>query len=309
MPLSAWNCLHAVALAGHRGAGPTLATSLRISEETRQGRPRERLPRSLTQPQLTSAEPAATIAFLAARAVPGIEDVSGGVYRRTVGLPGGPGVIGLDGIVVADPRDEAAARAAIVRLGGADPAAADARLGGDPHLAPLIAARPGLRMPGTVDGAELAVRAVLGQQVSLAAARTLAGRLVAAAGEPLPEPVGALTHTWPAPEAIAEAAPRLPMPRARKAALAALAAALAGGLALDPDADPTETRAALLELPGVGPWTAEYVAMRALGDPDAWLPTDLGVRHGLARIGAPPTAAASWRPHRTHAVRHLWATA
>ena len=241
--------------------------------------------------------------------MPGVEDVVGGAYRRTVGLPCGPAVIALDAVVAADPRDEVAARAAIARLAGADPAAADAHLGGDPHLGPLIAARPGLRMPGTVDGAELAVRAVLGQQVSIAAARTLAGRLVAAAGEPLPEPVGALTHTWPAPEAIAEVAPRMPMPRARKAALAALATALADGLPLDPDADPAETRAALLELPGIGPWTAEYVAMRALADPDAWLPTDLGVRHGLARIGAPPTAAESWRPHRAHAVRHLWATA
>ena len=119
-------------------------------------------------------------------------------------------------------------------------------------------------MPGTVDGGELAVRAVLGQQISLAAARTLAGRLVAAAGDPLAEPHGALTHLWPRPEAIAEAASSLPMPRARQRTLAALAGALADGLRLDP--------AALLELPGIGPWTASYVAMRALGDPDAWLP-------------------------------------
>lgn len=251
----------------------------------------------------------ATTAFFAARAVAGIEDVGDGTYRRTVALPHRPAVIALDRVITADTRDRAAARAAIERLAGADPAAADAHLAGDQHLGPLIAARPGLRMPGTVDGAELAVRAVLGQQVSLAAARTLAGRLVAAVGEPLPEPVGALTHTWPAPEAIAEAARRMPMPLARKTALEALATALADGLRLDPDADPAGTRAALLELPGIGPWTAGYVAMRALADPDAWLPTDLGVRHGLARIGAPPTAAESWRPHRTHAVRHLWAAA
>jgi AraC family transcriptional regulator of adaptative response / DNA-3-methyladenine glycosylase II len=258
---------------------------------------------------LTFAEPAATTAFLAARAVPGIEDATDGTYCRTVALAHGPAVIALDRVVAADAGDEAAARAAIARLAGADPAAADAELARDPYLGPLIAARPGLRMPGTVDGAELAVRAVLGQQVSLAAARTLAGRLVAAAGEPLPEPVGALTHTWPAPEAIAQAAPRMPMPQARRTALAALANALADGLALDPEADPADTRAELLALPGIGPWTAEYVAMRALADPDAWLPTDLGVRHGLARIGATPTAAESWRPHRTHAVRHLWAAA
>ena len=261
--------------------------------------------------------------FLAARAVPGIEDAAGGGYRRTVRLAHGPAVIelGRDGdahdrpaaapggaVVVADPRDRAAADRAIHRLAGADPAAADAHLAGDGLLGPLVARRPGLRMPGTVDGGELAVRAVLGQQVSLAAARTLAGRLVAAAGEPLAEPHGALTHLWPRPEAIAEAAPRMPMPRTRQRTLAVLAGALAGGLRLEPGADRDEVRAALLELPGIGPWTADYVLMRALGDPDAWLPTDLGVRRGLERLGVGEEAADAWRPHRTHAVRHLWAS-
>ena len=241
--------------------------------------------------------------FLAARAVPGVEDATGGVFRRTVRLPHGPGVLDLSGVVAADERDSAAAEGAVRRLTGSDPAAADAHLARDRYLGPLVAARPGLRMPGTVDGGELAVRAVLGQQVSLAAARTLAGRLVAAAGEPLPEPHGALTHLWPQPEAIAEVASTLPMPRARQRTVAALAGALADGLRLEPGADP----AALLELPGIGPWTAAYVAMRALGDPDAWLPTDLGVRHGLERLGAPPEAAEAWRPYRAHAVRHLWA--
>jgi len=261
--------------------------------------------------------------FLAARAVPGVEDASAGVFRRTVRLEHGPAVIelgrvvvadprdrgGADGVVVADPRDRRAAALAVRRLGGADTAAADAHLSLDPILGPLVTRRPGLRMPGTVDGGELAVRAVLGQQVSLAAARSLAGRLVAAAGEPLAEPHGALTHLWPRPEAIAEAAPRMPMPRARQRTLVALAGALAAGLPVAPDADPAEARAALLELPGIGPWTAEYVAMRALRDPDAWLPTDLGVRRGLARLGAPPEAAEAWRPYRAHAVRHLWASA
>jgi AraC family transcriptional regulator of adaptative response / DNA-3-methyladenine glycosylase II len=161
-------------------------------------------------------------------------------------------------------------------------------------------------MPGTVDGGELAVRAVLGQQVSLAAARTLAGRLVAAAGEPLAEPAGSLTHVWPAPERIVEAASALPMPRARQRAVATLAGALAAGLRLEPGAG-DDARERLLELPGIGPWTVEYIAMRALGDPDAWLPTDVGVRRGLARVGAPAEAAEAWRPYRAHAVRHLWA--
>jgi len=210
-----------------------------------------------------------------------------GVYRRTIA---GGRVIDLG-----DP----AARPIL----GADPAAADAHLGRDPVLGPLVARRPALRVPGTVDGGELAIRAVLGQQVSLAAARTLAARLVAAAGEPLPEPVGTLTHTWPRPEAIVAAAPSLAMPRARQRAVAAVAQALADGLRLEPGAD---VRAQLLALPGIGPWTVEYVAMRALGDPDAWMPTDLGVRHGLARLGVGVEAAESWRPYRAHAVMHLW---
>jgi AraC family transcriptional regulator, regulatory protein of adaptative response / DNA-3-methyladenine glycosylase II len=238
--------------------------------------------------------------FLAARAVPGVEAVEGGVFRRTVRLPHGPGVISLGGVVAADERDRPAAEVAVHRLAGSDPSVADAHLARDRYLGPLVAARPGLRMPGTVDGGELAVRAVLGQQISVAAARTLAGRLVALAGEPLAEPQGALTHLWPRPEAIAEVADRMPMPRSRQRTLAALAAALADGLAFE--------RTALLELPGIGPWTADYILMR-LGDQDAWLPTDLGVRRGLERLGVGEEAAEAWRPYRAHAVRHLWALA
>jgi AraC family transcriptional regulator of adaptative response / DNA-3-methyladenine glycosylase II len=211
-----------------------------------------------------------------------------GVYRRVVG---GPRVIGLD-----DP----AARPIL----GRDPSAADAYLARDPVLGPLVAARPGLRVPGTVDGGELAIRAVLGQQVSLAAARTLAARLVARAGPSLARPEGTLTHAWPAPDAVVAAAPSLPMPEARRRTVAAVAGALAGGLRLEPGAD---ARAELLALPGVGPWTAEYIAMRALADPDAWLPTDLGVRRGLARLGVGAEVADAWRPFRAHAVMHLWA--
>ncbi|HEX5781652.1 MAG TPA: AlkA N-terminal domain-containing protein [Solirubrobacteraceae bacterium] len=243
----------------------------------------------------------ALIEFLALRAVPGVEAAGDGSFRRTVRLAHGPAVVALGAAEErVDRRDRAGAARALERLAGADPAAADAHLAGDPVLGPLIAARPGLRMPGTVDGGELAVRAVLGQQVSLAAARTLAGRLVQLAGEPLDEPAGSLTHLWPRPEAIAEAAPRMPMPRSRQRTLAALATALTDGLVLE--------REALLELPGIGPWTADYVAMR-LGDPDAWLPTDLGVRRGLERLGVGEEAAEAWRPFRAHAVRHLWAVA
>jgi AraC family transcriptional regulator of adaptative response / DNA-3-methyladenine glycosylase II len=213
--------------------------------------------------------------------VPGIEEVSGGVYRRTI----------AGGRVI----DLGAPEAAPIL--GADPAAADAHLGRDPVLGPLVARRPGLRVPGTVDGGELAIRAVIGQQISVAAARTIAGRLVATAGEPLTAPVGTLTHTWPSPQAIVEVAPTLPMPRSRQRTVAVLAAALADGMPLE--------RGPLLALPGIGPWTAEYIALR-LGDPDAWMPTDLGVRHGLARLGVGAEVADSWRPYRAHAVMHLW---
>jgi AraC family transcriptional regulator of adaptative response / DNA-3-methyladenine glycosylase II len=256
------------------------------------------------------------LAFLAARAVPGIEDATPGAYRRTLSLPRGPAVIelGAPGIraVVADACDRAGAEAAARRMLGSEDvaAAADAVLGADPVLAPLVARRPHLRVPGTADGPELAIRAVLGQQVSLAAARTLAGRLVAVAGDRLAGADGALTHLWPAPAAVADAAGSLPLPRARRGAVAAVARALAdGGLRLEPGADAAAVRARLLELPGIGPWTAEYVALRALGDPDAWLPTDLGVRRGLARLGIGPEAADAWRPYRAHAVAHLWAVA
>jgi AraC family transcriptional regulator, regulatory protein of adaptative response / DNA-3-methyladenine glycosylase II len=287
-------------------------------------------------PQLSAAFDHAVHEFLAARAVPGVEDASGGTFRRTVRLEHAPGVIELGRVVAdpgdcavpgravgddprecavpgrvvtADPRDRVGAGRLLRRLVGPDPGAGDAHLARDPFLGPLVAARPGLRMPGTVDGGELAVRAVLGQQVSLAAARTLAARLVRLAGEPLAEPHGTLTHLWPRPEAVGQAAPVMPMPRARRRTLAALAEALSDGLRLEPGVDRAEARAELLALPGIGPWTADYVAMRALHEPDAWLPTDLGVRRGLERLGAPPEAADAWRPHRTHAVRHLWASA
>ncbi|MCW3010851.1 MAG: repair protein and transcriptional regulator, AraC family, partial [Solirubrobacterales bacterium] len=191
----------------------------------------------------------------------------------------------------------------------ADPAVIDPHLAADPLLAPLVARRPGLRKPGHVDPTELVTRAILGQQVSVAGARTLATRLAAAHGTPLPEPDGTLTHLFPDAATIAE----LPdstfaMPRARSAALARTCAALADGtLDLRPGADRDAAREGLLALKGIGPWTAGYVAMRALGDPDAWLPTDVGVRNGLARLGAEPERAERWRPWRSYALMHLWA--
>jgi len=264
---------------------------------------------------------AALLGFLAARAVPGIEEVTGTTYRRTLRLAGGPGVAGLtlDGTVpvrtalaLADPadREEAVERCRRLVDAGADPAVVDAALAADPALAPLVRATPGMRVPGTADGFELAVRAVVGQQVSVAGARTVAGRLVTALGEPLPAPDGGLTHVFPAAAALAAAPDAvLPMPAARRRALRALAAA---DLDLSPAADRDAARRALLALPGIGPWTASYVAMRALGDRDAFLPSDLGVLRGAARAGLPATpaeleaASAAWSPWRAYAVLHLW---
>jgi AraC family transcriptional regulator of adaptative response / DNA-3-methyladenine glycosylase II len=180
-----------------------------------------------------------------------------------------------------------------------------------------------------VDGSELALRAVLGQQVSVAAARRLGARLTAAYGKPLERPEGALTHCFPAAETLAAADPAtLPMPRSRATALTGLAAALASGeLSLDPGAERDRAEAQLLARPGIGPWTAAYIRMRALSDPDAFLPGDVGVLTALARLGAVPAGtgtagslgraraaraaaelAEGWRPWRSYAVHHLWAS-
>ena len=266
----------------------------------------------------------ALLRWLAARAVPGVEEVDGDSYRRSLRLPRGAGVAEL--LVAArhvdcrlwldDVRDEAAAVARCRRLLDldAEPDAIAAHLRGATLVGPLVAAAPGLRVPGAVDGAELAVRAVLGQQVSVPAARTAAGRLVAAHGERLAEPRGEVTSLFPAAAALAALDPAaLEMPRARASALVGLCRALAAGeLSLDPDGDRAAARRALLALPGIGPWTAGYVAMRALGDPDVFLVEDLGVRHALRRLGGPdePRAARAlaeaWAPWRSYATQHLW---
>jgi AraC family transcriptional regulator of adaptative response / DNA-3-methyladenine glycosylase II len=177
----------------------------------------------------------------------------------------------------------------------------------------LVRARPGMRVPGGVDGFELGVRAIVGQQVSVAAARTVLGRVVARFGEPLAEPSGAITHRFPSARSLAELDPvDLPFPRSRGRALRELARLVAvDGVRFDAGADAAAALAALLDVPGVGPWTASYVAMRALGDPDAFLPADVGVRDALRRLGRDPAEATelaeAWRPWRSYAVMHLWA--
>ncbi len=270
-------------------------------------------------------------AFLAGHAVPGVEEAGDGWYARTLALPHGPGTVRLelvdhldrDGTALvpatfrlADLRDTGAAVERTRRMLDADcdPVAVDDAFAGDPVIGPLVRRRPGLRVPGHPDGDELAVRTVVGQQVSVAGARTVTGRIVAAHGTPLPEPVGTLTHLFPTVGQLAATDPAaMPMPRARGRALVGLSAALAAGdIDLGGGADRGDVRVALLDLPGIGPWTADYVAMRALGHPDVFLPTDLGVRAALRGLGRDPTRAAElaeeWHPWRSYALLHLWHT-
>jgi AraC family transcriptional regulator of adaptative response / DNA-3-methyladenine glycosylase II len=263
---------------------------------------------------------------LAATAVPGVEEWRDGAYRRTLRLPHGHGVVALRPLpdhigcqlALTDLRDLAMAISRCRRLLDldADPVAVDGLLGEDPVLAPLVAKVPGRRVPRTADPAEFAVRAVLGQQVSTAAARTHAARLVVAHGEPVDDPGGGLTHLFPEPSALAALDPEsLAMPRSRRRTLTTLVAALAAGeLDLGAGSDWQRARAELTAIPGFGPWTVETIAMRALGDPDAFTATDLGVRAAARELGLPsaPAAlnasAAVWRPWRAYAVQHLWAT-
>jgi AraC family transcriptional regulator of adaptative response / DNA-3-methyladenine glycosylase II len=262
--------------------------------------------------------------YFAMRTVPGVEQVVDGVYRRSLALPHGPAVIELaprdDHVEARFMLDDVRDLQVAVQRGrwlfdlDSDPRSVADALSADPVIGPLVREAPGRRVPGHVDPHELAVRAVLGQQVSLAGAATLAGRLVRDYGEPLARPVGSVTHLFPAAEALAAAAPeRLAMPASRRRALLAITAALASGeLVLDAGADRADARRRLLALAGIGPWTTEYIAMRALRDPDAFLPGDLGVRHALELLGhdgTPPAAAATaerWRPYRAYALQHLW---
>lgn len=263
---------------------------------------------------------------LAATAVPGVEEWRAGAYRRTLRLPHGWAIVALRPhpdhiecrLTPSDLRDLAVAISRCRRLLDldADPVAVDDHLGADPLLAALVAKDPGRRVPHTVDPAELAVRAVLGQQVSTAAARTHAARLVVAHGVEIDDPDGGLTHLFPDPETLADLDPdTVALPRSRRTTLTTLVDALASGtIDLGPATDWVEARRRLLALPGFGPWTVETIAMRALGDPDAFLAGDLGVIGAAKVLGMPSTPAAlaeassGWRPWRAYAVQHLWAT-
>ncbi len=268
--------------------------------------------------------------FLAYHLVPGVEVAGRGWYARTLDLPHGAGTVRLElddvasstgtGFVRAefalhDLRDTSAAVERVRRLldADSDPVAIDDHLGADAFLGDLVRATPGLRVPGQVDGGETAIRTVIGQQVSVTGARTVGGRIVAEHGRRIESPVRGLTHLFPDATALAAVDPEeLPMPRARGRALVGLASALASGtVVLDRGPDRDDVRRALLALPGIGPWTADYVAMRALGHPDIFLPTDLAVRRVLAAMGGcadtEPDPQA-WRPWRSYALMHLWNT-
>ncbi|MDG4806124.1 AlkA N-terminal domain-containing protein [Micromonospora sp. WMMD1120] len=287
----------------------------------------------------------ALLDFLALRALPGVEEVRDGTYRRGLRLPHGVGQVALtpaDGHVaatlrLADLRDLAPAVARCRRLLDldADPAAIDGTLAADPALAPAVAAEPGIRVPRAVDGFELAVRAVIGQQVSIRSAKTTLTRLLTTAHPPVdhevmtidagvsrsqlhdqPERAGVLRGFLTPEEVLGVPDSGFGMPSARRESLRHLAAAVSDRFVdLAPGGDRAETVRRLVTLPGIGPWTANYLAMRALGDPDVLLGTDLAVRRGAAALGLPDNPrtlqeyAERWRPWRSYATIRLWRAA
>jgi AraC family transcriptional regulator of adaptative response / DNA-3-methyladenine glycosylase II len=266
----------------------------------------------------------ALLDFLGARVVEGVDSRAGDTYTRVLTLPHGtataaltplPGHVKAE-LTLADVRDLAPAVSRCRRLFDldADPEAVDAALAADPALTETVEKDPGVRVPGAVDGFEIAVRAVVGQQVSVAAAKRVLAKIVAATADLSPrEATAAGSAGFPSADVV-RALPddAFAMPVARKATLRALASAVVDGLRLDGGSDRAEVRETLLALPGIGPWTADYIALRALGDPDVFLPTDLGVRRGAKALGLPDdpkTLAAHaerWRPWRSYATIRLW---
>ena len=269
-----------------------------------------------------------SFSWLSTRAIAGMEYGDDASYARTLGLAHGPATVELKPAresstcvlraTFTDIRDigSAVRRCRDLLDLDCDPHTIAAALSQDPKLARLVARRPGIRVPGCADGFELAVRAVLGQQISVAAARTFAGRLVSAWGESMRTADERLTHLFPAPSALADAPlESTGVTRRQASTIRSLARAVAGGeLSLDPGADRLNTRERLLAMPGIGDWTASYIAMRALRDPDAFPAGDLGLRHAALQLGLPDTSSAlrehslRWRPWRAYAAMHLWAS-
>jgi AraC family transcriptional regulator of adaptative response / DNA-3-methyladenine glycosylase II len=281
---------------------------------------------TLRLPFRAPLQPDNLFGHLVATAVPGVEEWRDGAYRRTLRLSHGRGIAALRPqpdhvscqLWLTDLRDLASAISRCRRLLDldADPVAIGDLLSADEVLTPLVRKAPGRRVPRTVDAGEFALRAVIGQQVSTAAARTHAGRLAAAWGEPAEDPAGGLTRLFPDAPTLAAIDPdALAMPRSRRESFSALARALADGLVdLSVGGDWHEARAHLQALPGIGPWTVETIAMRALGDPDAFPASDLGVRGAARELDLPDAPAeltaraTAWRPWRSYAVQYLWAT-
>jgi AraC family transcriptional regulator of adaptative response / DNA-3-methyladenine glycosylase II len=264
--------------------------------------------------------------WLGTRAIPGVAELEGNVYRRTLRLPHGAAIVELEpvesyvrcSLQLEYIGDLAAAVLRCRRLLDldADPTSVADALSVDVALRPLVRRNRGLRAPGSVDGTELAIQAVIGQQVSVAAARTLTSRLVGSNGDRIKISHPRLTHLFPTADAIADAdLTKLGVPASRRATLKHLAGAISSGrVQLDPGADRAEVFGRLTELPGIGRWTAGYIMMRALGDPDTFLETDLGIRKAATQLGlgSDPRMiaerAAAWSPWRTYATHHLWAT-
>jgi AraC family transcriptional regulator of adaptative response / DNA-3-methyladenine glycosylase II len=262
--------------------------------------------------------------FLAQRAIAGIEAWDGTTFRRSLRLPNGHGRVALSvagtwvrcELALANVADTQAAVQRCRRLLDldADPVAIDTALAADPVLTPLVRARPGMRSPGAVDATEALTRAVVGQQVSVAAARAVLGRIVVALGDQLDAEDHGITHTFPSAATLAEAPDEaLPMPSARRTCLREACRRIAAGeIAIDAGADRDAVRGQLTAVRGIGEWTAEYIAMRSLGDPDAFPAGDLGVRQALNRRGVDASAGAArlraerWRPWRAYATHHLW---
>lgn len=269
------------------------------------------------------------LAFLSRESVPGVEYVRGSEYVRTLRLgSGGDAEVGTIRLHLPGPGDPPVVRAAlrfVARLDEAvdrcrhlldldtDGAAVDRVLRADPGLRASVERCPGLRAPGTAEPGETMVRTILGQQVSVAGARTAATRLVALADDRLPEPVDGLTHLFPEPARIAALGPTAFVgPRIRAQAVVTAAAAIADGT-LDLNRTDAHARSVLLAMPGIGPWTADYLSMRIFGAPDVLLVDDLAIRRGAAALGLPdqPKDLAArgldWRPYRSYAGMHLWA--
>ena len=264
------------------------------------------------------------LAFLSARAIQGVESITESRYRRTVALaPGGwlevgarhdrPALEARVSLSLAPHLPRIVARLRALFDLDARPDAIASHLGTDPRLAPSLQAHPGLRVPGAFDGYEMAVRAVLGQQVTVRGATTLCGRLVAAHGRAAPSGIAGLDRWFPEPERIAalsvDELRRIGLPEARARTLRELSRAVVEGTVdLSNMAAPERVIERLLAIPGIGPWTASYLAMRALGWPDAMPAGDLGVRKALGTISTRDVEAlaAAWRPWRAYAVMHLW---